>query len=290
MEYYGTNFWAPTNTLSHHGIKGQKWGKRNGPPYPLKPSDHSPAEKKASSGRSSGSGESYAKKLLKKYGKNDKVGMDPITAYYLTEAAAFVAIFAAVRISQEVTYSKDKKEHMNSDVGDIQKKIKGKHTEDQDMAEVNKGYSDADNLGTHMNCALCSATYDLRRRGYDVKARETKQGRKSKDIAAYYGIEKKDINKYNNYNKLVDALRNEPDGSRGFTMSGAGMFDSLHCMVWEKSDGKVIIRDAQSNTKYNSLAESCINKNSRYNYEYIRTDNREVNWDLIKDAVEERKD
>ena len=23
------------NYLSHHGIKGQKWGKRNGPPYPL---------------------------------------------------------------------------------------------------------------------------------------------------------------------------------------------------------------------------------------------------------------
>lgn len=32
--------------LMHHGILGQKWGKRNGPPYPLKPSDHSAAEKK----------------------------------------------------------------------------------------------------------------------------------------------------------------------------------------------------------------------------------------------------
>lgn len=33
--------------LVHHGIKGQKWGKRNGPPYPLNASDHSTAEKKA---------------------------------------------------------------------------------------------------------------------------------------------------------------------------------------------------------------------------------------------------
>jgi len=33
--------------LYHHGIFGQKWGKRNGPPYPLKPSKHSKAEKKA---------------------------------------------------------------------------------------------------------------------------------------------------------------------------------------------------------------------------------------------------
>lgn len=33
--------------LAHHGILGQKWGHKNGPPYPLGASDHSAAEKKA---------------------------------------------------------------------------------------------------------------------------------------------------------------------------------------------------------------------------------------------------
>lgn len=33
--------------LAHHGILGQKWGRRNGPPYPLDASDHSASEKKA---------------------------------------------------------------------------------------------------------------------------------------------------------------------------------------------------------------------------------------------------
>ena len=33
--------------LKHHGILGQKWGKKNGPPYPLGASDHSTSEKKA---------------------------------------------------------------------------------------------------------------------------------------------------------------------------------------------------------------------------------------------------
>ena len=33
--------------LRHHGILGQKWGKKNGPPYPLDAGDHSSSEKKA---------------------------------------------------------------------------------------------------------------------------------------------------------------------------------------------------------------------------------------------------
>ena len=36
-----------SNYLMHHGILGQKWGHKNGPPYPLGSSDHSASEKKA---------------------------------------------------------------------------------------------------------------------------------------------------------------------------------------------------------------------------------------------------
>ena len=38
-----------TTYIKHHGIKGQKWGSRNGPPYPIAAGKHSAAEKRAGS-------------------------------------------------------------------------------------------------------------------------------------------------------------------------------------------------------------------------------------------------
>lgn len=70
--------------LYHHGILGQKWHHRNGPPYPLDPSDYSKAEKKAAvlSNKNNGkvsikrerkttNGQSFNKITVSKSGKMD---------------------------------------------------------------------------------------------------------------------------------------------------------------------------------------------------------------------------
>lgn len=67
MDYYGNNDYRDYLSIQHHGIMGMKWGKRNGPPYPLGASDHSASEKKAGWRKSlnGGSGESVKKKAKK---------------------------------------------------------------------------------------------------------------------------------------------------------------------------------------------------------------------------------
>lgn len=58
--------YVPDTYLAHHGILGQKWGRKNGPPYPLGSSDHSAAEKKAGWRKSLAEGAGKAARLTGK--------------------------------------------------------------------------------------------------------------------------------------------------------------------------------------------------------------------------------
>lgn len=66
--------------IAHHGILGQKWGKKNGPPYPLAAGSHSSSEKKAASaagvkvGKSSGRGSSEGLNITQS-GQKEKPGL-----------------------------------------------------------------------------------------------------------------------------------------------------------------------------------------------------------------------
>lgn len=70
-------------TLAHHGILGMKWGRKQGPPYPLDASDHSAAEKKAGYKKSLGGGrneELYNKKTHDEHVKKYHKEMDRINS------------------------------------------------------------------------------------------------------------------------------------------------------------------------------------------------------------------
>ena len=60
-EYYGI-ICMDIDVIKHHGILGQRWGKKNGPPYPLGADDHSALERKLKKSRSSSNNNKQPKK------------------------------------------------------------------------------------------------------------------------------------------------------------------------------------------------------------------------------------
>lgn len=60
--------------LAHHGIKGQKWGIKNGPPYPLDSQSKSASEKKAVTGKINSNEEKEKTGLTDRQKKVIKIG------------------------------------------------------------------------------------------------------------------------------------------------------------------------------------------------------------------------
>lgn len=93
--------------LAHHGILGQKWGHRNGPPYPLNSGAHSAAEKKAGWRKSfknkADSIKQKTKEKLEEKKKKKKEELhkkhmsDPATMYRYKDEFTIEEIDAAVR-------------------------------------------------------------------------------------------------------------------------------------------------------------------------------------------------
>ena len=81
--------------LYHHGILGQKWGKKNGPPYPLDAKDHSAAEKKAGWRKSLGKSSDVDTKTKKTYTSDkpkQKKGLTSEQKKKLVKIGAAVAV------------------------------------------------------------------------------------------------------------------------------------------------------------------------------------------------------
>ncbi len=70
--YYTTN-----RALTHHGIKGQKWGDRHGPPYPLNAGSHSASEKKAGTKGWTKEAKGEQKSSSRKFKSSSAVGGGP---------------------------------------------------------------------------------------------------------------------------------------------------------------------------------------------------------------------
>lgn len=254
--------------LAHHGIKGQKWGVRRF---------------QDTNGRLTAAGKERlkSKKSDSAYSdENIEKGMSEIAIFLALQAATIavpLAIETGVAVYNNHKGNKIIKQHnKNLEDAEIDEKIglPLKHSNDSTMEEdakmVNPHYLkfDSDPDYTH-NCMMCSTTYELRRRGYEVQVNGTPQGFADDKVKDWFkgakvtNIIAADVPKKFTDHKVPEnapvkasdisnALGAQPDGARGNFMfvyrdSWSGSVLGGHSVAYEKKDGTVYIVDSQVN-------------------------------------------
>lgn len=169
-------------------------------------------------------------------------------------------IGAAASSAKEHNYLKKREENsvLDEKTG-FYKKVDGEYTEKQDLAAVNPRFMDL-NSNSKNNCMLCTTTYDLRQRGYDVTAQMDSVGYTFGDLKRWYPGAKMERNsrfddsgramKQKEYvEKTLKSLKDQGDGARGNLMvyfNGGGG----HSVAYEIKNGQLFIKDGQANKVY----------------------------------------
>lgn len=257
--YYGIT--RTSDYLKHHGIKGQRWGEKNGPPYPLDAKTH----KEVVSGAEKNNGSK--KDSNPPVDRGISKGLDAEEIALIAQAATPLLFLIGASIyypiKRKINHEKYKKQNDEisedylSDISDIKhfseddkpREIKGEHSREDDMAAVNPKYG-TPTKGSSNNCALCSIAYEFRRRGYDVNAKLCDTGMYGDKLARdmFEGVKKLDNVGGRNWSAVYKKCEKKyPEGSRGM-ICVSSIFGG-HAMAFEIQNGKMEIYDAQSAKK-----------------------------------------
>lgn len=282
--------------LYHHGIKGQRWGIR----------------------RFQNKDGSLTAKGRKRYGDADSVSKkesDESAKKGLTDKQKrAIKIGAAVVGTALVAYGGYKLSQVYTGAG-------SKIDPETGFRMINKNMSDADNLlavnpgrvrflskeknleiidGSSTNCMLCTTAYEFRKRGLDVHAGLEKTGRGympddlfPKLFKNYQGTTKIHSSTIEDLEPSAKTLlsniekfaKEQGPGTRGNTVvwwkQGGG-----HSMIWENVDGKIVFKDAQTNSIYDNFGEQILKHVSLSKpVEMLRTDNLAINTETAKNFI-----
>lgn len=266
--------------LYHHGIKGQQWGVRNGPPYPLSRVDHNKVVKKGLTGskdKPHNNIESVVSNAVKVaagarafYVGGFLMPASPVAVSLgIVGAGAVIAggvglISASVRaatkkyadgadkraarrnrIQGAVDYKKNTSPVSSSDE---LKGLRGTYNSDNiinDLTDINPGYGFVERSTS--NCAQCSLAYIMRKNGYNVIA-NNRIGDSEAGWSA--GVTNKEILHALGYDAT---LKTRPDGTKGYdgyaSCSGVKVGSPVSVKTQSVADA---MKAASTSTKSNS--------------------------------------
>lgn len=177
--------WRRQFCLQHHGILGQRWGKRNGPPYPLDASDHSASERKAG-WRKSLSNTSEAKKSGQKKSASDDEphkGLTDKQEKYIKIGAAVAAtalvayggykLYQSGKLDSLASIGENKSSLLFSGSAPVKQLTSTKTLSETFESSLQKANPLRGTLEGKNNCVPSGIAGYLRQQGYDVEAKGT---------------------------------------------------------------------------------------------------------------------
>ena len=246
-----------TTYLCHHGIKGQSWGVRNGPPYPLDKETHDKVESKSSVGQ-----------FLKDHKKEIITGTAimaglVIGGVYLAKHPELVqkgissvrniGIKSDSSFGSVTTADIDKMFEKNLSNSRIDNDFKGinpnfTQTEGRDINFVLKA-DDGEPLQS-VNCQACSLAYEIRRKfGKDVQAHliDTRKEDMLSDVFKNAKTKRVSVKEWSDLSKQISKFGN---GSRG--VLGMTTAKGKHMISFEVVNGRPILFDCQIGKAFDS--------------------------------------
>lgn len=158
--------------LEHHGIKGQKWGVQNGPPYPL----DEEAKKDYNEDVSKGTDKTVVEKMSQTRDDDD---LDP-EEYLDNEAMSRNNFFNKRPVENLEDLSRLGPKDPVTGPNGARYRINNGSDNGEDKP------TEADGIGRSYNCQNCAMAFDMVERGYDVRARPRMNGSNVGDIAKYF--------------------------------------------------------------------------------------------------------